>query len=79
MQRGAEGRERLFCHRFSALLDAGGRCLLPIGQKIFTQGMAMRFRWRPEAGPLLRGLRSLGRAALVAFAETWKQAVAAVR
>jgi len=68
MRRGAEGRVWLFCHRFSALFDAGGRCLLPIRQKIFTQGMAMRFRWRPEAGPLLRGLRSLGRAALVAFA-----------
>lgn len=37
----------------------------------------MRFRWRPGAGPLLRGLRSLGRAALVAITGVAMAGVAA--
>jgi hypothetical protein len=62
MPRATEGRLWLFCHRFLALFDGHRRCLLPIRQKIFTQGKAMRIKWRPGAG-LLWVVHALRRAA----------------
>ena len=61
------------------MFDAGGRSLLQMRQKIFTQGKVMRSSRRLGVGPLLRGVRSLGvvAVALLAFASGGADAAAA--